>query len=126
MNWLANLDVMVVPIYGKMSFASELDPSFDLYFVAGGGVVGTKRTLSDGADASAPGGSGTVVPAFNFGTGLRFYFSRLIALRMELRDYFYPDPGFKEDENTGAKQSQDGFTWNLHFQAGLQFSFGGE
>jgi hypothetical protein len=81
-----------------------------------------------------------VTPVFNFGAGLRFYFSKLIALRLELRDYFYPEHG--EAEASALKGSDQvecmekaneagfckigGLTFNLHFQGGLQLSFGGD
>lgn len=124
LNWLVNASVVLVPLYGKMSFASEIDPSFDLFVVAGGGLAGVRRKT-----VIFPVGSGDPVidydkktaPTFHGGLGFRFYFNRLLALRLELRDFFYPDQG--KDE-TG--KSLGGFTSELHFQGGLQLAFGGE
>lgn len=124
LQWMAGADIMFVPVYGKISFASELDPSFDLFFVAGAGVAGTRRK-SGGftGDPNAGVSHETAVgPMFNFGLGLRFYFSRLVALRLEFRDYFYPDPANYAD----PANQVGGFTFNLHFQAGVQFAFGGD
>lgn len=124
LQWIANVDVMFVPVYGKISFASELDPSFDLFFVAGGGVAGTRRK-SGGFSGDTNAGvafESSVGPAFNFGLGLRFYFNRLVALRLEFRDYFYPEPA----SYTAPENDVGGFTFNLHFQAGVQFAFGGD
>jgi outer membrane beta-barrel protein len=118
-NWTGGLDVMFVPIYGKMSFASEFDPSFDLYFIGGGGVAGTKRTIAEGSRSK-------IAPVFNVGFGLRFYFTKMVALRLEFRDYFYPDPGANDPENSEPGTEVGGLTWHLHFQAGLQFAFGGD
>lgn len=112
-QFLANADLMLVPIYGKMSFASEFDPSFDLFLVAGAGIAGTRRQV--GIDDTKTFDS-KITPAFNFGLGFRFYFSRLVALRVEFRDFFYPDPG----------EGVDGLTFNLMFHGGLQLAFGGE
>lgn len=125
MVWMAQVDVMFVPVYGKISFASEVDPSFDLFFLAGGGVVGTQRKsggfISGGGEAPTSTES-SVGPAFNFGLGLRFYFSRLVAARLEFRNFFYPEPANYAD----PEKQVGGFTHNLHFQAGVQFAFGGD
>lgn len=114
LQWAATANAVLVPIYGKMSFAAVLDPAFDLFVLAGGGVAGTRQQIS-GVDAPKEYDT-SVGPVFSFGGGLRFYFNRYIALRLELRDFFYPDP----DPDEG------GFTFNLHFQGGLQAVFGGD
>lgn len=115
LTWMGNLDLMLVPIYGKMSFASEVDPSFDLFLLAGGGFAGVRR--KEGSPDNPPEGfDRKTTPAFNVGLGLRFYFNRLIAMRLELRDYFYPEPAV----------NASGMTYNFHFQGGLQFAFGGD
>jgi hypothetical protein len=66
----------------------------------------------------------------NFGLGLRFYFSKLIGLRFEFRDYVvFPDPSpvpSVETDPNSARVEDGGVSFNLHFQVGLQFSFGGE
>jgi outer membrane beta-barrel protein len=109
LQWSAGADLVLVPFYGKMSFASEVDPAYDLYALLGGGVAGLRRQV--GADDVRTFESKTG-PAFNFGFGLRFYFTQWLGLRLEFRDYFFPDP-------------EGGFSWNLHFQGGFQFNFGG-
>lgn len=114
LQWMAQADFVLTPVYGKMSFASEFDPAYDLYLLAGAGVAGTKRRTEIGG---AVGSIGKVVPAFNFGVGLHVYFTKMIGLRLEFRDYFYPDPIESADKG--------GLTFNLHFQVGLQFAFGG-
>lgn len=122
LQWIVGADVMFVPVYGKISFASELDPSFDLFFVAGVGAAGTRRKSGGYVGQPEISHETAVGPAFNFGLGLRFYFSRLVALRLEFRDYFYPEPA-----NYGTEENAvSGFTFNLHFQAGVQFAFGGD
>lgn len=120
-QWTAGGAITMVPVYGKMSFASEFDPAWDLLLLAGGGVAGVKRQtgLTNSQLNQCPGlPSATyeskTVPLFNFGLALRFYITKLIGLRVELRDYFFPDPG-----------PDGGLSFNLHFQAGLQFTFGG-
>jgi outer membrane beta-barrel protein len=138
MSWNASLDLVVVPFYGKLSFASEIDPSFDIYIVAGGGAIGAKRAEGP-PDAPLP-STNTVTYGFNGGVGLRIFdldpwmpillfvpyliikpFDVLpdlgwngLGLRIEVRDYFYPDPS----------EEHGGLTNHLLFQAGLQFTFG--
>ncbi len=111
LQWGASLSAFFVPVYGKMSFASEFDPAFDLFFLGGAGVAGTRRVRSE---AEGGGFDSKVTPAFHLGLGLRFHFTDNIALRLEFRDYFYPDPD----------PEQGGLTWILHFQGGIQYTFG--
>jgi outer membrane beta-barrel protein len=119
LQWVTGIDAVVVPVYGKISFASEYDPQFDIFFLGGAGVGGTRRAVTDAATVSA------VTPVFNVGGGMRFYFSRLAALRLEFRSFFYPDPA-AGDPVFDPEADIGGLTWNLHFQAGLQFAFGGD
>jgi outer membrane beta-barrel protein len=125
LQWIATVSGVFVPIYGKMSFASEIDPSFDFFFLAGAGAVGVKRK-------SVVGDFSTVTVAFNAGLGMRFYITRLIAIRLEFRDYFFPDPDpAPEVETKILMDTPDykpdrGLSFNLHLQAGIQFAFGGD
>lgn len=121
MQWVAAANVVVIPIYGKISFVSEWNPSYDLYLVAGGGVVGTRRGRVDETIARPAGTEITpdsydsgVSGMFNFGGGLRLFLTDLIAVRLEVRNYFYGDP------------DADGLTNALVGQLGVQLSFGGE
>lgn len=108
------LNFVFVPVYGRLSFASELDPSFDIYVLAGGGLVGAERKY--GADGSGTLSATTV--GFDWGLGLRIYFSRLLALRLEYRSVYFPEPANYE-------ASVGGLTSVQYFQGGLQFTFGG-
>jgi outer membrane beta-barrel protein len=123
LQWMANANVVIVPFYGRVSFASEFDPSWDLFALAGGGVFGVRKQFGpDGASSF----ESKVAPGFNFGGGLRFYwtmFNTRTALRLEFREYFFPDP--TTDAELSPDSDVDSITWNLHFQAGLQFNFGG-
>lgn len=122
-TWIANVDLVLVPIYGKISFASEFDPSFDLFLIAGGGGVGVRRQVGKDATGDKHFDSATTWTA-NFGLGFRFYFTRLLALRLEFRDFFYPEPECKDPVCVAPFPT--GFTFNLMFHGGLQFSFGGD
>ncbi len=123
LQWMANLDVVLVPFYGRISFASELDPAWDFFALAGAGAFGIRRQMGiDGASAF----ESKVTAGFNFGAGLRFYFKLAdtrMALRLEFREFFFPDPA--SNPSNDPMKSNDSITWNLHFQGGLQFAFGG-
>jgi outer membrane beta-barrel protein len=75
-SFLAGLDLCWSPLYGKVSFASELFFHFDTYLMAGMGVIGGEMQ-----NASHIGITGT------FGLGLRLFFTRAFAIKMELMDY---------------------------------------
>jgi len=111
-TWFGTANLVLVPFYGKMSFAAELDPAYDLFILLGAGASGLRALQDQNVYTTSTGA------LFNFGIGFRFYLTRLIGLRLELRDYFFPEPG--------TCDSCTGFTNNLHFQGGLQFAFGGE
>lgn len=117
LQWLAALDFVWVPIYGKISFASEWNPSFDLYILAGGNIVGTQRQAANGTETDTAFG-------FNFGGGLRVFILPWFAIRLEVRDYFYADPDSGET-NVARDEEISGLTNVLLGQAGFQFSFGG-
>lgn len=117
LQWQASADLVLVPIYGKVSFASTFDPSFDVYALLGGGVAGVRR--QNGAGETKAFVSKTT-PVFNFGLGFRLYFfetegGQSLALRLEVRDFVFPEPD----------PSESGLTYDLHAQAGFQFAFGG-
>jgi outer membrane beta-barrel protein len=65
------------PFYGKVALASEFVGHFDAFVSTGVGVV---------VDTSPQ----AIHPAFQLGVGTRFYLSRFIAARIDLRNYLYP------------------------------------
>ena len=123
LQWTAMMNLVFVPVYGKMSFASEFDPAFDLFLLAGWGVAGVRRGFGSVGEGEPERFESELTWTVDVGAGLRFYFNDLIALRFEFRSWFYPEPGGEVPES-GREIS--GFTSVLNFQAGLQFSFGGD
>lgn len=120
LQWMVNANLMFTPLYGKMSFASEVDPSYDLFLTVGGGAAGLRRQQGTDDVRTFESKVGAVI---NAGVGLRFYITRMIAIRFEFRNFFYPDP----DSTPNAKITDtDPLTFNLHVQGGLQFRFGGD
>jgi outer membrane beta-barrel protein len=118
--WMANVDAVLVPIYGKISFAAEYDPSFDVFILAGAGFAGLKKKTGSESNPLPQSSISSGAPIFNAGFGFRFYFTRLIAIRLEIREYLFPQP--KDQYSPDAS----GLTGNLMAQAGFQFTFGGE
>lgn len=133
MQWLAAGNLVWTPIYGKISFASEWNPSFDLYLLAGGGIVGTQRNVdAGGVDANGSRlltAESDIAPHFNFGGGLRIFVMPWLAVRLDVRNYFYADPDSGEMSEDMSTENPDGlisgFTNALVGQVGVQFSFGG-
>jgi outer membrane beta-barrel protein len=76
---LAGADVQWAPIYGKISLLAESFAHFDMYGVAGASLVQYK------ADSSK------MTVGGNLGVGLRFFLSRHITLRTEVRDLIYQE-----------------------------------
>jgi outer membrane beta-barrel protein len=119
LTWMANADLLLVPLYGKISFASEVDPAYDLFLLGGVGYSGLRRQVGAGDARTFV---TTTSPIFNFGLGLRFYLNRWLGLRLALRDYFYPQPHVG---NPDPDASAGGLTHSFNIEAGLQFGIGG-
>jgi outer membrane beta-barrel protein len=115
MQWLASADVVFVPLYGKMSFASELNPSFELYLIGGAGAGGVRRKNTQFQSTASIGHDSKVTVVANIGLGLRFHIVDWIGVRAEFRDYFFPEPA----------SGVGGMTWVPHVQVGAEFTFGG-
>lgn len=116
MQWLASADFLFSPLYGKISFASELNPSFELYLIAGVGAGGVRRKQSGAGSTAATSHDTSVTLVGNLGAGMRIHILDWLGLRVEFRDYFYPE------QATG----ESGMTWNPHVQVGGEFTFGGD
>ncbi len=126
MVWAAGVDATFIPFYGRVSFASEYNPGFDLYLFAGGGVLGTERELGSPADGGArPDPETNVGPYGNFGVGLHFHVFDFMALRLEYRQFLFEDPEIPPEElqaTTGDPDDAGGGVGTAQqFQIGLQF-----
>ncbi len=116
MQWLGSADVLFSPLYGKISFASELNPSFELYLIAGVGAGGVRRKRTAPGSTAAISHDTSVTVVGNLGAGMRIHILDWLGLRFEFRDYFYPEPA----------EGNSGLTWNPHVQVGGEFTFGGD
>lgn len=115
MVWFAGAEATFTPIYGRISFAGEYNPAFDVFAVVGGGVVGTERDLSTGSTADGVVISSSQTTAYgNAGFGFRFHILDPLALRVSYRLFLYPE----------GSESQSGLTAAQQLQVGLQTNFG--
>lgn len=135
-SWFAGGDVMFSPFYGKWSIVSEVGGTIAVYGVLGGGAAGTTKE-----DYRTPGAviTGPIVFPLHYGVGTRIYFTRWLALRVELRDYWWLNPEVQEqvsDTDTtdpckggycltvdGQKQQYLDFSRTTLLQAGVSFMF---
>ncbi|MEO1338542.1 MAG: hypothetical protein AAFV29_23065, partial [Myxococcota bacterium] len=102
---------------------SRWHPSFDLFLLAGGGLVGASRKFGGTAVEPISRTDATVTWGLDVGGGFRFYVTDLVAIRLEFRNWFYPEPATFQSPNT--MREIDGFTSVLNAQLGIQFAFGG-
>lgn len=105
-TWFTGANVQWSPIYGKLSAVSELDLSFQLYGMLGGGVEGIQKRLNNDAFDSGPG----FRPVVNYGVGLRIIPWKWVALRAELKNYTGMNPGVPEKNSQGVDACQEGYT----------------
>jgi outer membrane beta-barrel protein len=78
---------MWTPIYGKINAFGEVVLHYDLFVLAGAGVTSDEIEITNAAGVSTF--TTKVFPATDFSLGQRFYLSRRIALRVELRPYIF-------------------------------------
>jgi outer membrane beta-barrel protein len=110
-RWMAAAEVGFSPIYGKLNVFAEKAVHFDLSIMAGADLI-SYRDVIDANQASAGVVPGYVTtPGGHIGLGTRIFLSRLIALRLELRDVIYSVSSL----STGKLQNQ------LFAEVGLSF-----
>lgn len=134
-TWFAGADVMFTPFYGKWSIVSEIGGSASVYGILGAGAAGTNKDDYKTLGAVVP---GPIVFPAHYGVGTRIYFNKWLALRVELRDYWWINPEVEEVGNNGgpdpcvggycltvdgSKQQFTDFSRSTFLQAGLSFLF---
>lgn len=106
-SWMAGADVVFSPFYGKWSIVSELGGSFYFYGVAGGGAAGTEKKVTYPAPTRYK--QGPVVFPLNYGIGAKIFFLKWLALRAELRDYWWINPEVEEIDQSGVDPCKGGY-----------------
>ncbi|NJK89678.1 MAG: outer membrane beta-barrel domain-containing protein [Myxococcales bacterium] len=102
MVWVAGADVTFTPLYGRISFASEYNPAFDVFGFVGGGAMGTERQLAGETETTDTTFYG------NLGFGFRFHILDFLAIRTEYRQFIYPDPDIPQSERAGRDEPDGG------------------
>lgn len=101
----AGAEVELSPLYGKLAVLSEGFFNADLYLTLGGHLVG----YIGSGNALKPTIGGAV------GLGLRLFFTRWLALRLEFRDLLYPEAVILGEKDTTLIRNQ------LYAHVGLSF-----
>lgn len=116
MQWLVSGDIVFTPLYGKISFASEWNPSFHLFIFKGFGAGGVRRRQADASSGQlvTTGHDSTVTFIGSFGVGLRLDILDWFGLRWEFRNFYYPEPA----------NGVGGITMIPHVLGGLEFTLG--
>ncbi len=92
------------PLYGKFNLSSEFELRWDLYIAAGAGVLNTyilAENPNPGTEASPvyEEVDSQIHPGGHIGAGMRFYITRLIAVRFEVRNWMYGASGYTKIRN---------------------------
>jgi len=119
MKWNVAAGARWAPIYGKLNLFADLPVHFQAYIAGGPGVAGLERksvtycTAAPTQDADGnticdqPLDETRVAPMGQVGGGLRFWLGPKVILRLEARDYFFPD---KYQINIDRQVAQSGVT----------------
>lgn len=139
LRWAAGLGVQWSPVYGKVELWGRHLGTFNFYLSAGA-ALGQSRAPCTAGEALDGGGQCPAAglnaaetlyapsefrPMGVFGAGLRFYLSRRIGLKLELKDYVYSARVYRPDAAEGT-QLTDAIRNNVFAQIGVSFLFGGE
>lgn len=108
-TYLFGADFCWSPVYGKVSLAAEYVMHFDTYIMGGiGGIGGELKSDSNFGFAGS------------FGLGLRFFFNRTFALKLELKDYMV----FNDKVSIKDLPAKSDVQHQLMFNLGLSIFFG--
>jgi outer membrane beta-barrel protein len=123
---MVGAEVAWAPVYGKLNLAAEQVLHFDLALLAGPDVIRRDEVLSrDAADTlAAAGGSPATTTSLggHVGLGVRFYFNRFMALRLDFKDYVYAVKVPNWIEGAGNQPRTD-IQNQLFLELGLSFFF---
>jgi outer membrane beta-barrel protein len=123
---MAGAEVAWAPVYGKLNLAAEQVLHFDLALMAGPDVIFHDEVLSrDAAEALAAAGGTPATTATlggHVGLGVRIYLSRLLAIRIDVKDYVYAVQVPNWIEGSGNQPRTD-IQNQLFLELGLSFFF---
>ena len=98
------------PVYGKLNAFGELVLHYDMYVLAGAGIVSDEIETNTSGTPSTKTITNQIFPATDIALGQHFFFSKKTAVRVEIRPYiFWEQINNKWDPN-GDVQINLGFT----------------
>lgn len=116
-QWNAAAGIRWAPIYGKLNLFADVPVHFQMYLGAGGGAAGLHRESATyclappSKDANnvptcdKPLVEDRVSPIAQFGGGMRFWLGPKAVLKLEARDFAFPD---KYQQNINRNQAATG------------------
>lgn len=126
----AQLNFLYVPIFGKFAMFKQWILHWDIWVTGGGGFLFTRPYPV--IDPDVRDFDYTIKYCFNVGIGWRLFFTRFLAVAIELRDYIYPEEleslvsysaseEVREDREDPNNWTQDdlALTNNVMFTVGL-------
>ena len=149
MLWAVGLGAQWSPVYGKLELFGASLGNFGFYLAGGAGLGQTRVQCLRQEIALDPNqfGPGQLCGPFenpddpnpivyepnrlqfmaSFAGGFRFYFSQLIGLKVEVRDWIFPTRVYVPDSSAGVQDRYtDTIRNNVFIQVGVSFLFGGE
>ena len=109
---LVGADVSWAPLYGKISVLASSVLHFDTYLLAGAGALESKIAGADRVVETK------WTPEVHLGVGQRYFVTRSVVLRFELRDVLY------QQEVMGRSGLENDIQNQLLFTVGLSFFLG--
>jgi len=128
-NYIAVGQVEFIPLSGKIALLSSLFSYFDLYVLAGAGVVNlaksdaaTPRSCNQPDQPACVGKPYTTTQVtFNGGVGAHAFVTRWLALNLELHDFVYKNNASGRDVNGDKVVNDRDLQWSSNWVFGLNF-----
>jgi outer membrane beta-barrel protein len=98
------------PIYGKLNAFGELVLHYDMYVLAGAGIVSDEIETNTAGTPSVKTVTNKIFPATDFALGQHFFLSKKTALRVEIRPYIFWEQIDNKWDPNGDVQINLGFT----------------
>jgi outer membrane beta-barrel protein len=144
-QWNTAAGLRWAPLYGKLNLFADMPVHFQMYLGAGAGVAGLRRESVTYclAPAATDATTGTklcdqplvenrISPLAQFGGGMRFWLGPKAVLKLEARDYTFPDKyqvninraqAATGDPAAGQQVSSPGFEHVIFVSAGVSYIF---
>ncbi|GAB4294866.1 MAG: hypothetical protein Kow0090_09670 [Myxococcota bacterium] len=107
-EWAGTLALRLTPIYGKFTVMNSLLANVDVFFLCGAGVLNTKipASIAEYLDPNIQAEFENMKIAGVFGGGMRFFLTRWLNIRLEVRDFIFPEKG-RNDKAIQANERRE-------------------